>query len=83
MSKMSVHTHPNRVASIVSRPTSCADDGRAIGLEWTLFLNDYGGSGFWHGGPGCPNHGSVHSTEAEARARAGELGYAILGTAWQ
>lgn len=79
---MSKHT-PGRVASIVSRPTACSDDGRALGLEWTLFLNDNGGDGFWHGGPGRHNHGSVHPTEAQAKARAEELGYAVVGVAWQ
>jgi hypothetical protein len=74
---------PRKVASIVSRPTACSDDGRAFGLEWTLFLNDNGGNGFWHGGPGRPNHGSVHQSEDEAAARASALGYEVLGVAWQ
>jgi hypothetical protein len=72
-----------KVAKIVSRPTACSDDGRALGLEWTLFLNDHGGTGFWHGGPNRPNHGSVHATEAEARSRAAALGYIVREVAWQ
>lgn len=71
-----------KVAQIVSRPTMCSDDGRALGLEWTLFLNEHGGRGYWHGGPGRPNHGSVHGTEDEARQRAAALGYEVTGTAW-
>jgi hypothetical protein len=71
-----------KVAKIVSEPTACTDDGRALGLRWMLFLNDYGGKGFWHGGPGRPNHGSTHGTEAEAKARAAELGYPVIGVAW-
>lgn len=72
-----------KVASIVSTPTSCTDDGRALGLEWTLFLNDHGGRGFWHGGPGRPNHGVKCATEQAAKDKAAALGYAVLGTAWQ
>jgi len=72
----------SKVALIVSEPTSCTDDGRAIALRWMLFLNDRGGEGFWHGGPGRPNHGSPHATADEARSRAAELGYHVTGTAW-
>jgi hypothetical protein len=72
-----------KIASIVSRAAACADDGRALGLEWTLFLNDNGGAGFWHGGPGRPDHGSVYSTEDEAKSRAQALGYAVVGVSWQ
>lgn len=76
-------TSPDKVANIVSRPIACSDDGRALGLQWILFLNDYGGRGFWHGGPNHPNHGSVHGSEDEAKARAEELGYTVTGTTWQ
>ena len=72
-----------KIAKIVSEPTSCSDDGRAHSLRWMLFLNDRGGQGWWHGGPGCPNHGSVHPDEASARARAEELGYHVTGVAWR
>lgn len=72
----------SKVAQIVSEPLMCAGDGRAIALRWMLFLNDNGGKGYWHGGPGRPNHGSPHRTEEEARARAAELGYPVTGVSW-
>jgi len=71
-----------KVAKIVSEPLACTDDGRALALRWMLFLNDHDGKGFWHGGPGRPNHGSVHRSEQEAKDRASELGYPVIGVAW-
>lgn len=75
-------TDNRKVAKIVSEPLGCTDDGRALGLRWMLFLNDNEGRGFWHGGPGRPNHGRVCNSEEEARARAAELGYNVIGVAW-
>lgn len=72
----------DKIAKIVSEPLACTDDGRALGLRWMLFLNDRGGKGFWHGGPERPTHGSAHGTEADAAARAAELGYRVTGVAW-
>lgn len=68
-----------KVANIVSQPLMCSDDGRALGLRWMLFLNDRDGKGFWHGGPGNPNHGSTHATEDAARKMAADLGYEVIG----
>lgn len=75
-------SQPSKIARIVSSAPACSDDGRALSLQWTLFLNDHAGQGFWHGGPGRPNHGSIHGTEEAARARAAELGYAVVGVEW-
>lgn len=72
----------DKIARIVSRACMCSDDGRALSLEWQLFLNDYGGSGFWHGGPGSPRHGKTFGTEASARAEASRLGYRVTDVQW-
>lgn len=71
-----------KVASICGRSGMCSDDGRAITYDWQLFLNDHGGQGFWHGGPGYPNHGRAFDTEADARAYAGKLGYEVREVRW-
>lgn len=72
----------NKVASIVSHAPMCSDDGRALTLEWLLFLNDFNGVGFWHGGPSSPNHGTRWNTEEEAKEEAARLGYKIISVQW-
>lgn len=71
-----------KVASIVSRAPMTDDSGRALSIEWQLFLNDNGGAGYWHGGPGFPTHCSVYNSEKQARDRAAKLGYEVTGVRW-
>ena len=73
----------DKVANIVSQPTMVSDDGRALGLEWQLFLNDHNGKGLWHGGPNHPRHASSHATEDKARMRAVALGYEVRSVRWE
>lgn len=62
-------------AKIVSRPTMCSDDGRALCLEWNVYTAKHRDQKLW-------DNAVPFGTEQAARDYCAKKGAKVVGVSW-